>query len=177
LSDSPVIFETDRLIVRRWTLADAEAAFAIYGDPEVWRSMGGGPGHADVAHSRERLGEIVASYDRRPGFGLWAIVERATGEIVGTVLLVPLDGGPEIEVGYHLARSAWGRGIATEAARGAIRYGFETIGLARIVGVVHPANRASRRVLEKCGLVDDGRGTYYGWDLERLAISVGDWRR
>jgi ribosomal-protein-alanine N-acetyltransferase len=171
------LFETERLLVRPWTVDDAEAAFAIYGDPEVWRYMGGGDGHADVAQSRAALERIVARYAERPGLGLWAIVEKATGEIVGSVELVPLDGGPEIEVGYHLARRAWGRGIASEATRGAVRHAFETLELPRVVGVVYPDNLASRRVLEKAGLTYEKHGRWYGWDLDYFSLDAGRWRR
>jgi ribosomal-protein-alanine N-acetyltransferase len=171
------IFETERFWVRRWTMEDTEAAFAIYGDPEVWRYMGGGPGDADVEASRAGLRRVIGRYEELPGMGLWAIVEQATGEIVGSVELVPLEGGPEIEVGYHLARRHWGRGIATEAARGAVKYGFEVLGLPRIVGVCYPENLASRRVLEKCGLVYEMRGQWYGWTLDKLAIGAEEWRK
>jgi RimJ/RimL family protein N-acetyltransferase len=177
MTGSGMIFETERLRVRAWRVEDAEAAFGIYGDPEVWRYMGGGDGHKDVAESRAWLERLAGRWKDRPGLGLWAIVEKATGEIVGSVELVPLDEGPEIEVGYHLARRAWGRGIATEAARGAVRYGFETLGLRRIVGVVNPENQASRRVLEKSGLVYERRGRWYGWELDLLAIEVDAWER
>jgi len=170
------IFETERFWVRRWTAEDAEAAFAIYGDPEVWRYMGGGPGDADVAQSRRGLERIVRRYEELGSLGMWAIVEKASGEIVGSVELVPLEGGPEIEVGYHLARRHWGWGIATEAARGAVKYGFEELGLPRIVGVCYPENLASRRVLEKCGLVYGTRGQWYGWTLDKLAIGADEWR-
>jgi ribosomal-protein-alanine N-acetyltransferase len=163
------------LLVRRWTLDDAEAAYSIYGDPEVWRYMGGGDGHADIAQSHTSLERIIGRYEQLPGLGLWAIVEKATGEIVGSVELVPLEGGPEIEVGYHLARRVWGRGIATEAARGAVRYGFESLGLARIAGVCYPDNHASRRVLEKCGLVYEMSGSWYGWEMDKLTIEAKDW--
>src|SRR5262249_25959374 len=147
-------------------LADAEAAFAIYGDAEVWRYMGGGEGDADVERSRARIGRFIERCGDRPGFGMWAVAEKTTGEVVGAVELVALDGGPEIELGYHLSRRHWGRGFATEVARGAVRYGFEVLGLRRIVGVVYPENLASRRVLEKCGMVYEKHGVWYGWELD-----------
>src|SRR5262249_16829329 len=93
-----------------------------------------------------------------------------TGEVVGTVELVPLDGGPEIELGYHLSRRHWGRGFATEVARGAVRYGFEVLGLRRVVGGVYPEDVASRQVVEEGGVVDEEHGVWYGWELDLLAI-------
>lgn len=172
----PMIFETERLRIRPWTLdeRDVASALEIYGDPEVLRYMGGGSGDADLAQARSRLERYLKASDPRPGFptglGLWAIEEKATSDAIGSVELVPLDGGPEIEVGYHLARRYWGQGFATEAARAAVRYGFETLGLDRIVGVVYPENLASRHVLEKCGMTYQRRGTWFGWELDMLAV-------
>ncbi|MDP9367172.1 MAG: GNAT family N-acetyltransferase [Chloroflexota bacterium] len=166
-----VILETERLILREWTPEDAPAAFAIYGDPAVMRYIGAmGTPDPDVDHTRAGLERAIARYRQRPGFGFWAAVERASGEVVGAGLLVPLEGGPEVEVGYHLARWVWGRGYATELARALVAYGFDHLGLHRIVGVAYPANRASCRVLEKAGLIHQGRRRYYGQDLEYYVI-------
>jgi [ribosomal protein S5]-alanine N-acetyltransferase len=176
------IFETERLRIRPWTVSDSDlaAALEIYGDPEVLRYMGGGPGDADLVQARARIERYLKASEPRPGFlsgfGLWAIEVKATGAVIGSVELVPLDGGPEIEVGYHLARRYWGQGYATEAARGAVRYGFETIGLTRIVGVIYPENQASRNVLEKCGMVYQRRGTWFGWELDQFAVEAGETR-
>jgi ribosomal-protein-alanine N-acetyltransferase len=169
-----VVCETERLRVRQWTPDDAEAAFAIYGDPEVWRFLGGAA-DADVKQTRAGLRWVAGEYARTPGFGLWAAVEQETGEVVGAVALRLLDGGPDVEVAYHIARRHWGRGFATEAACGAIRYGFEVLELPRVVAVVNPANIASRRVLDKCGLVYQRRGEWYGMELDLLEIASGSW--
>jgi RimJ/RimL family protein N-acetyltransferase len=77
----------------------------------------------------------------------------------------------EIEVGYRLAPNAWGRGYATEGARAVVRYGFADLGLDRIIGLTHPDNAASQRVLQKAGLKDSGWGNYY---RRRLRLFVGD---
>ncbi len=166
-----VILETERLILREWTPEDAHAAFAIYGDPAVMRYIGAeGRADPDVTHTRAGLDRAIARYPQRPGLGFWAAVERDSGEVVGAGLLVPLEGGPEVEVGYHLVRRVWGRGYATELARALVAYGFDRLGLHRIVGVAYPANRASCRVLEKAGLIHQGRRRYYGQDLEYYVI-------
>lgn len=176
--DNVAIFETERLRIRPWTLRDPdiENAHAIYSDPAVLRYMGGGTGDADLAQTRARIERYLKASDPHPSFpaglGLWAIVEKATGRAIGSVELVPLDGGPEIEVGYHLAQSRWGQGFATEAARAAVQYGFNTLGLTRIVGVIFPENSASRNVLEKCGMVYVKRGTWFGWELDQFAVEA-----
>jgi RimJ/RimL family protein N-acetyltransferase len=74
-------------------------------------------------------------------------------------------------VGYRLLRNAWGHGFATEGARELVRYGFDSVGLHRIIGVTHPDNLASQRVLMKAGLADAGFGRYYG---ERLRLFAAD---
>ena len=77
---------------------------------------------------------------------------RSTGEVIGITGLTHLEDGPEIEVGYRFLRRCWGYGYATEAAKASLAFGLGELGLERIVAVTRPDNRASRRVLEKCGL-------------------------
>ena len=160
-----VILETPRLLLRTWTLDDAEAAFAFYGDPEVMRFLGGVT-HRDVAETRGVLAGRAMAHQALHGFSLWATVERATGRLVGACGLKFLEGGMNIEVGYHFARAVWGRGYATEAAAASVGYGFERLCLRRILGVVDPANHASQRVLEKVGLTYQGTGRYYNTDAK-----------
>jgi ribosomal-protein-alanine N-acetyltransferase len=164
----PVILETPRLVLRTWTLDDAEAAFAVYSDPEVMRFLSGPPAR-DVEETRARLAARPIAQQERYGFCLWAVVEKATGTVIGSCGLKHLDDGPDVEVGYHLARSAWGKGYATEAAAACLRYGFERLGLRRILAVVNPANGASRRVLEKIGMRFEGMGRYYNQELRVYA--------
>ena len=167
-----VILETARLIIRRWTPADAEAAFAIYGDPEVTRYLGGSGPDPSIEQTRAMLERVIGREARTPGLGFWAVEEKDTGRLIGGALLQSVEETPEIEVGYHFAQSAWGQGYATEVTRALVRYGFETHGLDRIIGLVFPENHASRRVLEKAGLTYEGRGSYFGHDLDVLAISA-----
>jgi ribosomal-protein-alanine N-acetyltransferase len=152
------ILETDRLLLRSWTADDAQAAFALYRDPEVTRFLGGPLGSLDEA--REILKRIIDHYDR-VGFGQWAVVEKKSGEIIGSCGVKLLDGGPEVELVYHLARASWNRGYATEAARACLDHGFTKLGLDRIRGIADPANHASHRVLEKIGMIYDRMGRYY----------------
>ncbi|HEY8602363.1 MAG TPA: GNAT family N-acetyltransferase [Thermomicrobiales bacterium] len=171
-----MIFETARLLVRPWAADEAEAVFAIYRDPEVTRYLGNSRTHLTLDDSREWLARIAArNAAATGGLGMWAAVAKATGVPSGSIGLGPLDGGPEIEVGYHLGRETWGRGYATELAHGALEYGFVTLGLARIVGVTFPENVASQRVLVKAGLRHQGRGQYYGYGLEYFALDAAEY--
>ena len=162
------MLQTERLILRPWTLDDAPAALAIYGDPEVMRFLHTPPADLDAALARIRR---AINHYHQNSFGMCAVVEKATGRVVGGCGLKYLDGGPDVEVGYHLARAAWGRGYATEGARACVAYGFERLRLPRVVGICDPANHASRRVLEKAGMTYQGMGRFYNCDVQVLAVA------
>ena len=113
------------------------------------------------AMTQERIAEKRA-HQAFHGFSIWAVVERATGEVVGDTGLQMLEGGPDVEVGWRMAPDRRGRGYATEAARAALAAGFGELGLDRIVAVTHPENAASRRVMEKLGMTLIGPGRHDG---------------
>ena len=169
-----MIFETPRLLVRRWTPDNLDAFFAIFGEPEVWRYLPGDP-PANIAEAGGFMERMLARMRQWDGMGSFAVIERANDAIIGNVMLRPLENGPEIEVGYHIAMPTWGRGFATEAARGAVRYGFESLGLEEIHGVVVPDNIASRRVLEKAGFTWLRRDRFYGLDCDVLRLTRAAW--
>ena len=146
--------ETERLLLRPFRLADAEELHAIWGDPAAqrFRFQGEYPRPEIVGETRGYLGQLVADQAER-GYAPWAVIERATGRLIGDCGLFPADGvGPETELAYGLAPDAWGRGYATEAATACVRVGFAELRVDRIVADVDPANAASIRVLEKAGL-------------------------
>ena len=148
-----------RLVLRAFTPADApEAHRLVYGDPEVMRHVGHGPVRALGA--TERLLAAYAAHQAEHGFGFWAVEERATGALVGDAGLERTPSG-EVELGYTLARAAWGRGYATEAGELCLAEARE-LGLGELVGVVDARNPASLRVLEKLGFHPDGERVTYG---------------
>jgi RimJ/RimL family protein N-acetyltransferase len=102
----------------------------------------------------ETLPRFLRSYERFEGFGVWASFERSTGEFLGWFEFYPWkDAGPdEVELGYRLRKSAWGKGYATEGSRALIRKGFTELGVQRVVAETMVVNAASRRVMEKAGL-------------------------
>ena len=164
-----LICETDRLLVRRYTLDDAAAALAIYSDPQVMRWLGSG-----VTKTIDTVGQMRQAmvdrwlwrYEKTPQFGHFATVLKSTNQIIGTTLLKDLDGSADIEIGWHFASFAWGHGYATEAARGVMRYGFEEAGLKQIVAVVHPTNERSKAVCRRVGLKPAGKRLAYTLDLD-----------
>lgn len=166
-----LILETDRLILRPWTLDDAEAAFAILGDPEVTRYLGEtGELFPDLAHAQAWLERIQARYATWGSYGSWAAVEKATGAVIGGGGLIVLDGGPDVEVFYHFRADRWGNGFATELTRALIAYAFARLDLPRVVGVAYPANIASHRVLLKAGMTHEGLRPAYGADMECFVV-------
>ena len=160
---------TARLILRAWRESDGEPFAAMNVDPEVTRYLGTGP------RDRAASDELIRSFERHwaeRGFGLWA-VERADGAFLGFTGLAQWTFEapfmPAVEVGWRLARSAWGHGYATEAARAALRFGFETIGLAEIVSFTVPDNVRSRRVMERLGMTRDPAE-----DFDHPRVAEGD---
>jgi RimJ/RimL family protein N-acetyltransferase len=144
---------TPRLWLRPFGPADFDAAHAVYADPEVMRWVGHGA-HRSTAETRAALRGYADALAAR-GYGFVAVVERASGDLIGDAGLHPLGGrGPDIEVGYTLARSAWGRGYGTEAARALVEYAFAALDAPRVVAQVEPDNLPSRHVLEKLGMTE-----------------------
>jgi ribosomal-protein-alanine N-acetyltransferase len=149
---------TARLVLRPFGAGDAEAHARLYDDPEVTRWLGDGPwlGEAARARSRATLERFAQGWAQH-GWGVWAVTDRATGEVLGQCGLKHLQleppGAPlDVEVLYAFERRHWGRGLASEAAGAALAHGFGTLALPRIVAVARPDNRASRAVMEKIGL-------------------------
>lgn len=161
--------ETARLLLRPVIDSDLDAfAGHVYGDPEVARYL-----PATQLTPRERsariLGRIPQVWAER-GYGLWVVTDKASGQVLGDCGLGFVEEAGEVEVLYAFAKAAWGRGIATEAARASVRFGFQQAQLPRIIGLVMHENIASRRVLEKCGLSYVKDVQYFGLDLKYLNI-------
>lgn len=147
------ILETERLILRTWSLEDAEEGYRIWSDEEVMRYIGAGRRNTDVEQTRGWLNRMIAHQEKH-GFCFWAVVEKESNQLIGSCgMAYQVDGGLPIEFGYTLARPFWGRGLATEAAAAALRYIFEKIDVPEIAASVDSRNVASQRVLEKIGFV------------------------
>lgn len=164
----PVI-ETPRLILRGWRDDDLEPLARMYADEETMRFIGPG-GARPYEETAEALAKHRAFWDEH-GFGLWAVEEKATGEMIGRIglwihPLLPHD----VEVGWLLERSRWGRGLATEGGAAAVAHAFEALALDRVVSLTYPENKASRRIMEKLGLSYRGEIPY-----ERVRGGVVVW--
>ena len=148
-----VFLETDRLVLRKFTVDDLDLLIELDGDPQVMRFINNGSpvDRADVA---EALDWWLGYYDRYDGYGFWAAIEKATSRFLGWFHFRPgEDAGPdEPELGYRLHRSAWGQGFATEGSCALIEKGFTELGVERVNASTMAVNVASRRVMEKAGL-------------------------
>jgi RimJ/RimL family protein N-acetyltransferase len=144
------ILETERLLLRELVPKDVDALAAVLSDPETMRYYPAALDRAGVAAwiERNRRRYIDA------GHGLWAMVLKSSGEVIGDCGLTrqTVDESEEIEIGYHVRRDLWGRGYAPEAARACQQYGFAQLGVERLISLIRPENMPSRRVAEKTGL-------------------------
>jgi ribosomal-protein-alanine N-acetyltransferase len=147
---APAVFESPRLVGRRLEPEDREAMLAVYGDAAAMRWVGDGT--PLTPEECDRWLTVTADNYRQRGYGMFALVERATGAVVGFAGLVHPGGQAEAEIKYALLRSVWGRGYATEAARALLDYGAAAHGLEEIIATVAPDNHASQRVLARAGM-------------------------
>lgn len=154
--------------MRRLTLDDVDAVFAVIGDPQTMKFYPQEFTRVDatrwVTRSQERY--------RTDGFGLFAVVLKSGGEVIGNcgVVRQDIEGESLLEVGYHLRRDHWGRGYATEAARGCMAYAFEHLGAKRVVSLILPENLPSRRVAERNGMTVERQVIFH--DLPHLMYAM-----
>lgn len=147
--------QTDRLILRRWQLADLEPFAALNADPVVMEHF---PSTLTAEQSSAFVKRIEQTFEEK-GYGLWALEHSVTNDFLGYAGLWPANFEahftPAIEIGWRLARQHWGNGYATEGARAAMRYGFDELELAEVVSFTAPVNIRSVRVMERLGMTRD----------------------
>lgn len=146
------ILETERLTLRRLERGDLAALTALYCDRVVRRYFP--EGVLSPAETAEELEWFLNGHPEHPELGLWATIEKASGAFIGRCGLLPWDieGVREVEIAYLLDPACWGRGLASEAARGIVAYAFGTLGLKRLIALIDFENTASIRVAEAAGL-------------------------
>jgi RimJ/RimL family protein N-acetyltransferase len=153
-------FPTRRLLLRTWRESDREAFARLNADPEVMTFL---PGLLDRAAS-DALADRIGTHLAEHGFGLWAIEVQGGEPFIGCVglLRVGFDAAfaPAVEIGWRMARAAWGRGYASEAAQEACRIAFEELSLPALVSYTVPHNARSRAVMERLGMTYDAGGDF-----------------
>lgn len=159
-----VWLETERLILRDFTLEDVQKLAPMLSDPRVMRFSP--QGVLSTVETQAKIEDFMASYQQH-GFGKWAVVLKATHQLIGYcgIMLEHIDGVDEPEVGYRLDPAFWGQGLATEAAKAALQYGLDQLHLPYVLGIVEPANTASVNILKKLGMTYDRTTMLYGSEV------------
>ncbi|BAZ43521.1 putative acetyltransferase [Chondrocystis sp. NIES-4102] len=167
-SVKPTILQIDGYTMRLFCISDLDTLAAIWADVEVTRFL---PSH-DMPIPKADVENLVSFIDhwKVQGYGIWAIERDTSSAIAGYCGLCYLNELDEVELLYGLAKSYWGRGITTQAAKASISYGFDVAALDKIIAMVLPENQASRRVIEKAGL--DYEKTVHMFDLDVLYYSL-----
>jgi len=179
---------TRRLLLTPLVETDLDLSLELWTDPDVVKFI------CDP-ESEDKIRKDFPDWIRRGGnggIGEWRIADRATGEKLGTAYLLPLPvdeddtdlslvvmgqmPDADIEIGYFLVRSAWGKGYATEVCERLIQFAFEAVSLDEVVASVDELNVASQKVLQKCGLLYRGRARCYGKDSPIYRITRDEWQ-
>ena len=169
MANSIPTLNTERLILRPFEPGDAQALYTILQQEDILQYF---PTTDPPPMDRvEKLIERQIAHWQEHCCGWWAVIHGQEGNLLGWNGLQYLPETDEIEVGYLLSKLYWGQGLATEGAAASLQYGFEVLDLDFIVGLVHPDNIASQRVLEKIGLSFTRIAPYFGMDLMRYEIT------
>ena len=157
-----VFLETQRLVLRRFTLADVDNLVSLDADPGVMHFVTGGIPTARDEIENELLPGFLDYYEQFEGYGFWAAIEKSTGQFVGWFHFRPAKDAPpgEVELGYRLRKAAWGKGYATEAAERIVLFAKE-LGIPEVVAVANPGNIASIAVMKRLGMRYRGIETHY----------------
>jgi RimJ/RimL family protein N-acetyltransferase len=182
-----IVLQCERLLLRPLAESDLDLGVEMLTDPAVTRYL-------SKTFTKEQVAEEMPRVTRRcagGAIGIWCVIDPASGEKLGTAVLLPLpieqddtdwdlvagEGLPEgeIEVGYVLKRSAWGKGYATEACARMLRFAFEQTALQEVVAVTDPENKVSQKVLRKCGLIEEGPRRAYAAECPGFRITRRQW--
>ncbi len=164
-----VIIETERLLLRLFEPGEGHLIFTLNEDPEV--TLYTGDPVRDLDHANEVLEKVILPQYALYNHGRWAVHAKPDLAFIGWCGLKCRPERGEIDLGYRFIKTAWGKGYATEAAFASIKYGFEKLGLRRIVGRAMPGNLASLKVLEKCGMKYIGEEMVDGHPAKTYEVS------
>jgi RimJ/RimL family protein N-acetyltransferase len=163
--------ETARLRLRHFNLKDFDYLFRLYSDAEIMRYL--------LLKTKEQTQASLSKHIQQwqqHNFGMWAVVYKETGTMIGRCGLKFLENTKEVELGYVFDKSYWKMGLATEASIATLKFGFWQVKLDRIVAIAHPENIASVRVIQKVGMKYEKNAHYYGHDVVYYAISHTEWQ-
>jgi ribosomal-protein-alanine N-acetyltransferase len=147
-----IVFETERLLIRPYTMDDLHHFFKLNGDEDVMRYIR--PAQ-NLQLTKEFLKKIIADYAKLPGKGRWAIFLKEDNRFVGSFAIIPIENTDQLQIGYALAKEDWGKGYASESVRGGMQYAFNKLALTEIAAITFPENVPSQKILLKNGFVFD----------------------
>ena len=161
--------ETERLLLRQFTMDDLDDLYFIYSHPDLSKYLSNEqPLRLD--QTRAAINSIIESWQQHK-FGVWAVVYKKHRKLIGHCGLKFLENTPEVQIGYLLLKDYWRRGFGTEAAAAVLKYGFDVVKLERIVAIAKPENIASRRVMEKVGMKYEKDAYFYENDVVYYSLS------
>jgi RimJ/RimL family protein N-acetyltransferase len=171
------VLETERLVLRTWSPADLDDYAAMFAEPEVaeFLSVDGKP--MSRADAWRGLASLIGHWHMR-GYGMFAVIDRASGEFVGRIGPLEPEGWPDFEIGWGLRRKYWGRGYASEAVKACIAYAFTQLKKTHFISIIDPLNVNSIRVAERVGERLEGETTLAVWPGRRLlkyGLHRSDW--
>jgi len=146
------VFETERLLIRPYTMDDLPLFFRLNGDGEVMRYIR--PAQ-NMEQTTEFLQKIIHAYQERPGIGRWAMFSKIDQQFAGSFAIIPIDNSTQLQLGYALLKENWGKGYASESVKGGLQYAFDKLGLIEIAAITYPENIPSQKVLLKNGFAFD----------------------
>lgn len=164
-----IVLETERLLLRQFTVQDMDKFYELESDPEVMRYIRGGKPRS-YEQVKQKLEDNISYYQKYPLFGVWAVIVKGEEDFAGWVCLKHLDQTTDLEVGYRLLPKFWRKGYASEATEAVIRYGFEICGLEKIYAVAQPENIASTGLMEKVGMQVLGKAFHYESEVLKYVI-------
>jgi RimJ/RimL family protein N-acetyltransferase len=164
--------DTQRLILRELRATDFDAYAQMCNDPEVMRYIGTGK-PLSRSESWRNMAMIVGHWQLR-GYGMWAVEQRQSSEMIGRIGCWQPEGWPGFEIGWSLRRAYWGRGLATEGAKAAIDYAFQELKQSHVISLIRPENVASIRVAQKLGEKLQGTTEILGNEVVIYGISRED---
>jgi RimJ/RimL family protein N-acetyltransferase len=168
MRDIPTV-ETERLLLRGWREVDLDVYAAFVSDAEVTRYIGGALSRSDAWRV---MAGMIGHWALR-GFGLWALERKSDGAFIGQVGLLCPEGWPGIELAWMLGRPYWGQGFATEAAKAAARFGFQTTSASKLISLIHAGNLSSQKVAERINETKTGHLTL-GVSGQAVELEVWD---
>lgn len=151
-SGKQIIFETERLFIRLYSMDDFDNFFRLNGDEEVMRYIR--PAQTKE-QSKEFLKKIITAYTERPGTGRWGMFLQKNKKFVGSFAVIPVEQSDKLQLGYALLKENWGKGYASESVKEGIQYAFGKLKLTEIAAITFPENISSQKVLLKNGFSFD----------------------